>query len=105
LTIANSGRTEELTIIGPSGLIDVIQGLKVISPNLPYDIKLIELQMGNICQINQFGFIIKSIPVDHAVPCVSYSIEVRRSRMFDRQKAEKHEYLLSIGTGLKMERK
>lgn len=90
LTIANSGRTEELTIIGPTGLIDVIQGLKVISPNLPYDIKLIELQIDNICRINQFGFIIKSIPVDHAVPCVSYSIEVRRSRMFDRQKAEKH---------------
>jgi ribonuclease Z len=88
LTIANSGRTEELTIIGPVGLEEVILGLRVISPNLPYDIKLIELDMENICEINQFGFIIKSIPVDHAVPCVSYSIEVKRSRIFDRQKAE-----------------
>lgn len=89
LTIANSGRTEELTIIGPLGLTDVIQGLRVISPNLPYDIKIIELQMNKISEINQLGFIIKSIPVDHAIPCVSYSIEVKRSRMFDRQKAEK----------------
>lgn len=88
LTIANSGRIEELTILGPSGLKEIINGLSVIFPKLPYELRLIELSLSEGQQFKISNFIINTLPVDHGVPCVSYSLEVLRNRKFDRAKAE-----------------
>jgi ribonuclease Z len=41
-TIGNSGRTEPLTIIGPEGIVEIVNGLRVIAPYLPYEINIIE---------------------------------------------------------------
>lgn len=88
LTIANAGRTEELTIIGPYGLREIINGLMVIFPNLPYTLKLIELNQNENEKYSINGFFIRTLSVDHGVPCVSYSIEIIRSKKFERKKAE-----------------
>lgn len=87
LTVANSGRTEPMTIIGPPGLFKVISGLKVIVPELPYDINLIELKEGR-CYSTKIGdFNISALPVDHRIECFAYSIYMKRNRIFDREKA------------------
>ncbi|GIM28247.1 ribonuclease Z [Clostridium polyendosporum] len=41
-TIGNSGRIEPMTIIGPEGITNIINGLRVIVPYLPYDINIVE---------------------------------------------------------------
>lgn len=90
LTIANSGRTEPLTIIGPEGLQEIITGLSVLFPHLPYDLKLIELENDNTEEYKISGFLIKTLLVDHTLPCKAYSIEILRNRMFDKTKAEQN---------------
>lgn len=88
LTIANAGRSEELIIIGPYGLKEVINGLSVIFPNLPYKLKLIELNLNENEKFRISNFMINTLSVDHGVPCLSYCIEIIRSKRFDRRKAE-----------------
>jgi ribonuclease Z len=88
LTIANSGREEPLTIIGPPGLKEVVKGLTVIAPYLPYELKLIELNCEESHSLMLSSFILHAQPVEHTIPCFSYGIEVERMRKFDRAKAE-----------------
>lgn len=87
LTIANSGRTEKLTIVGPEGLCKVVNGLRVIAPVLPYEIEILEFKgkEKTSCKIGDFN--INVLSVDHTIPCFSYSIEVPRKRKFDKDKA------------------
>ena len=88
LTMGNSGREEPLCIYGPPGLIDIIKGVTVIAPQLPFEIRLFELSKDNVAT-SGFGEIeIHSIPAEHAVPCLSYSIEVKRAGKFDVQRAK-----------------
>lgn len=88
LTIANSGRMEELTIIGPQGLRSVIDGLRVLFPVLPYSLKLVEISADKIESYSMGDFTINTLPVDHGVSCAAYGLEVKRNRKFDRNKAE-----------------
>ncbi|MBV7276518.1 ribonuclease Z [Clostridium sp. PL3] len=90
LTIANSGREESLTIIGPKGLWHIVSGLRVIAPVLPYKIDILEFQGYGKTAKNIAGFNIGIISVQHTIPCFAYSIEVPRSRKFDKNKAEKN---------------
>ncbi|MDF2522732.1 MAG: RNAse [Clostridiales bacterium] len=88
LSIGNSGRKDPLTLMGPQGLKKVVEGLTVISPELPYELKLIELSDSEesiTCLNNIF---IKSIPVDHGMPCLSYNVDFRRLRKFDAERAK-----------------
>ena len=43
LSMGNSDRTEPVTVIGPKGLERVVNSLRVIAPELPFDIHFIEL--------------------------------------------------------------
>ena len=46
LTMGNAERTESLTMIGPRGLTKVVNALRTIAPELPFDINFIELTEG-----------------------------------------------------------
>lgn len=88
LTLGNSGREEPLTLIGPPGIKKVVEGLTVISPELPYELRLIELpdtENGEVCIGDIF---IKSIPVDHTIPCLSYCVELKRQGKFEVERAK-----------------
>lgn len=87
LTIANSDRKEPLTLFGPPGLIEVIKGLTVITPVLPYDLLLVELPDEGLSENSVGDIFIKSIPVAHTLSCLAYSIEIKRSGKFDVQRA------------------
>jgi len=88
LTIGNSGRTEPLNIIGPKGLEDVIKGLTVIAPELPFEINIIEINEDGKNEIIINDYVIKTLKVEHAITCIAYSIEVKRSGKFDVEKAK-----------------
>lgn len=104
LTIANSGRTESLTIIGPAGLRNVVVGLMVIAPVLPYDINLIEVK-DEISEIRISDILIKTIKVQHTIPCLAYSAEVKRGRRFDAVKAKKNSIPMKIWSLLQNDEK
>jgi ribonuclease Z len=87
LTIANSQKTTPLTIIGPFGIKDIIDGLSVLCPDLPYDINIIESDGYNNNLFNINNISISSLSVDHRANCNAYSFYLRRSPKFDKDKA------------------
>ncbi|MCY6370775.1 ribonuclease Z [Clostridium ganghwense] len=87
-TIGNSGRTEPITIIGPKGLKEIIKGLTVITPELPFKLNLIEVSDEGLKDYKDKEYYIGAVPVEHSLECMAYSIEVKRNRKFDKNKAE-----------------
>ncbi|SCN23476.1 Ribonuclease Z [Clostridium sp. N3C] len=87
LTIANSEREEPLTIIGPPGFLKILNGLRVLCPQLPYDINFIEANLEGGINLSIDDLSIHSLALDHTVSCVGYSIYVARARKFDPNKA------------------
>ena len=47
LTMGNAERTEPLLMIGPKGLQRVVNALRVIAPELPFEIKFMEIEEPN----------------------------------------------------------
>lgn len=87
LTIGNSDRKEPITLIGPKGLGRVVSALRVIAPELPFELKFIELtEMQQHISIN--GYEIDAFRVNHAVTCYGYSIQIKRIGKFDVDKAK-----------------
>lgn len=89
LTMGNAERTEPLLLIGPKGLARVVGALRVIAPELPFEINYMELTEAE--QSVAFdGFHIEAYKVNHNVLCYGYNIVVERSGRFDVVSAEKH---------------
>ncbi len=88
LTLGNSDRTQPLTIVGPKGIEKIVGGLRLIAPELPYDINFIELE-NNIEEFTVGGFALKALKVDHRITCYGYSLEVARCGKFFPEKAER----------------
>lgn len=87
LTIANSGRIEPMTIIGPEGLWEVVNGLRVIAPVLPYKIDLLEMKGQGKASHKIGDFNIGIMSVEHTVPCLAYSMDIPRNRKFNKDRA------------------
>ncbi len=86
LTMGNAERTEPLLLIGPKGLTKVVNSLRVIAPELPFEIHCQELTEPR--QTLSFeGFHIDAYKVNHNVTCYGYNIVVERIGKFDVQKA------------------
>ena len=74
LTMGNADRKEPLTLIGPRGLERVVNALRVIAPELPFDIKFIEItQPEQVIELN--GYRITAFKVNHNVVCYGYTLE------------------------------
>ena len=86
LTLGNAERTEPVVMIGPKGLTRVVPALRVIAPELPFDISLIEIQ--DNFQVFDFGeYRIEAFRVNHNVLCYGYNIVVDRRPKFDPERA------------------
>lgn len=90
LAMSNSDRTEPLTMIGPEGLERVVKALRVIAPELPFEIKFIELTEPQQ-QIRLHGYVIDAFKVNHRVTCYGYSISIERAGMFEVDKAKQND--------------
>ncbi len=88
LTLGNSYKTSPLSIIGPPGLHDVVSGLTVIAPALPYPLELFEIRADTQTEIQTGDMQISSLPLIHSMPCLGYRIAFKRKPIFSPEKAK-----------------
>lgn len=96
-TIGNSGREEKLIIVGPEGITNVIKGLSVLFPYLPYKLEVIEnprelffaikKNFIEISENDRADLIINTEELNHSAPCIGYSLYLKRKRKFNLEKA------------------
>lgn len=87
LSMGNSDRTEPLTIIGPPGLKKVVNSLRVIAPELPFEIIFHEISE-DVDDIDIEGLKCHAFKVDHKIICYGYSFTLERAGRFDAEKAK-----------------
>ncbi len=86
LTMGNADRTEPLTLIGPRGLERVVNALRVIAPELPFELRFIEItEPEQVFELN--GYRLKAFRVNHNVMCYGYTMELDRAGKFDLARA------------------
>ena len=85
LSVANAGRLEAMDIYGPMGTRHVVAGLRVIAPRLPYEVRVHELGTSDGIEWN--GATLATLPVDHAIPCLAYRLDLARGRRFQPERA------------------
>jgi len=87
LTIGNSGRTEPVTLVGPAGLKRVVDGLRLIFPELPFRIDYLEIDDSS--QIHDFDdFRLTTCEGDHRIKCFAYRFDIPRKGKFSVEKAK-----------------
>lgn len=87
LTLGNAERTEPVTMIGPKRLEKVVNALRTIAPELPFEIRFIELEEEEESfEIN--GLRLTAFKVNHNITCYGYSVELSRAGKFDVAKAK-----------------
>jgi ribonuclease Z len=86
-TFSLRGRELPLTVYGPRGLNDLLGSLKRVVGKLTYDLKLVEVEPGDVLQRD--GYRLASFGVAHGVSAVGWSlIETTRPGRFDVQGAD-----------------
>lgn len=87
LTMGNEGREEPLTIVGPAGIGRVVNSLRVIVPELPFEINFCELKAEQeSLEIGLFN--IRAYRLKHRIACYGYRLDVKRGGKFDVGRAE-----------------
>ena len=86
LTMGNAERKEPLLMIGPKGLERVVSALRVIAPELPFEIKYLEVT--DPSQVIEFpDFKLEAFRVNHNVVCYGYNLIIDRIGKFQVDKA------------------
>lgn len=86
LTMGNAERTEPLLLIGPKGLVRTVSALRMIAPELPFEIRYLEIEEKEQ-EFSFEGFRIQAFKVNHSVVCYGYSMVVDRAGRFDKDRA------------------
>lgn len=89
LTMGNAERTEPLLIVGPKGIERVVEGLRMIARDIPFEIVYKELTQ-NEETFEACGLRINAYKVAHNVTCYGYSFELDRAGKFDAVKAKEN---------------
>lgn len=87
LTMGNAERTEPLLIIGPKGLEKVVGALRMIAPELPFELRFHELSQP-FEQIDMRDYRIEAFRVNHNVICYGYNLIVERAGRFQVERAK-----------------
>jgi ribonuclease Z len=74
-------------MVGPKGLERVVNSLRVIAPELPFDIRFVELEEPEQ-KLQIAGYHITAFRVKHNVTCYGYTIEIPRGGRFDVEAAK-----------------
>ncbi len=89
LNMGNSERTEPLHMVGPKGLRRVVEGLRVIAPELPFT--LVYHEIAEPLERFSFGpFRIDAFKVNHKVTCYGYRVSIERLGRFDVNRAREN---------------
>ncbi len=87
MTMGNNGRTEPVHVWGNPGLQQIIDGLMVVCPQLPFEVICHDVTACNYTfELN--GLQVQAVPVEHRVPCLAYSITLPRVGKFDPARAK-----------------
>jgi ribonuclease Z len=87
LSIGNSGREQPLRMFGPPGLENVVNSLRVIVPELPFEIHFTEWQREQNSEFILPDTELRALPLSHKGPCFAYSITMHRRGRFDVERA------------------
>jgi ribonuclease Z len=87
LTMGNAERTEPLTMIGPKGLTRVVNSLRIIAPELPFEIRCVEIEQPQQ-EFSLNGYRLKAFRLNHIVVCYGYSLMLDRAGKFDPVRAK-----------------
>ena len=92
-TMGNSGKTDDLTIVGPVGITDAMNAIKVLVEYLPYRVYVIENPKEKFSLEHDIlkDIEISTIDLEHSTECIGYSLYFKRKAKFDRQKAMSNE--------------
>ena len=77
-------------MIGPKGLERVVNALRVIAPELPFELRFLEIQ-GSEQEFILNGYRLKAFRVNHNVPCYGYTLELDRAGRFDVNRAREEQ--------------
>lgn len=86
LTMGNAERTQPLILIGPKGLTRVVSALRVIAPELPFEIICQEIE-GNEARFSFNGLTLEAFRVNHNVLCYGYTASIERTGRFQPERA------------------
>lgn len=86
LSLAKAGRDEPFHIWGGPGLRRVVEGLRVIAPQLPYPVMLHEFGSQGAA-FEAIGLEVEAFRLEHSVPCFGYRLALRRAPAFDPLRA------------------
>ena len=91
LTMGNAERTEPLLMIGPKGLERVVNSLRVIAPELPFEIVFREISGDEMSfdfdKEGMPGFSITAFKVNHNITCYGYTFNLFRQGKFNVEAA------------------
>ena len=87
LAMGNAERTEPLTIIGPRGVERVVNSLRVIAPELPFEIRFMELTERQQ-EMTVGPYTLTAFRVNHNIVCYGYSVQLKRAGKFQVDKAQ-----------------
>lgn len=85
--VAHAGRTEPLDIYGPPGTAYVVEGLRRIAADMPFPVRLHELQSGAQFELPG-GLQAACTNAAHGMPCLAYRIELARRPAFQPERAQ-----------------
>ena len=95
-TLGNSDRTEPIIVIGPIGIEETMDSIRVLAPNLPYDINIIQSPskrlifrihdeiLTRVESLDEFSenLIISTLDLEHSIDCLGYKFELTRRPEF-----------------------
>ena len=87
LSMGNQGREAPLLVAGPTGLESVVERLRVIAPELPFELRYLEIDPDRPEGFACAGMNIVPFPLKHGVPCLGYRIHLPRPGRFERERA------------------
>ena len=87
LTMGTVERTEPLILVGPRGLERVVGALRIIAPELPFELQFVELAESRE-SMGIGPYVIDAYRVNHNIACYGYSIRIPRAGKFDVERAK-----------------
>ena len=95
-TMGNSERTEPVTVVGPKGVKEAVEGLCFTLKQLPFKLRIMEdpkefsltVKDEMLIESESGELIIKTFPFRHRIPCFAYSFELSRKPKFDVNRAK-----------------
>lgn len=96
LSMGNSGREAPLTLAGPVGLNHVADCLRVIAPELPFEVVYREIDPDAPEPFACAGLDIAPFPLKHGMPCLGYRLTLPRPGRFLPELARKNNVPLPL---------